>query len=150
MESAAVEQLARNAEAVFGFSGYAFMWTMAMTGMRPGELYGLTRGYCYPNWPGIDPRADPDEEERYEEDAERYGKGEGLMPAIRVERQVQHVEGELQFLPPQYDSYRTLVVLVFLAEMLDKLLASHESDWVFPAVKGGVWGRSTSTSITGA
>ncbi|MFG2826040.1 integrase [Streptomyces sp. NPDC048434] len=135
-----VEQLARNAEAFFGFPGYVFIWTMAMTGMRPGELYGLTREYCYPNWPGADLRTDPDDEERYEEDMERYGKGEGLMPAIRVERQVQYSEGTLQFFPPKYDSHRTLVVPVLLAEMLDKLLASHDSKWVFPAIQGGSLG----------
>ncbi|WP_053801360.1 hypothetical protein [Streptomyces rimosus] len=140
MAPADVEQLARNAEAVLGFSGYAFVWTMATTCMRPGELYGLTREYCYPNWPGSDPRADPEEEERYEEDMARYGKGDGLMPAIRVERQVQHSENGLEFFPPKYDSYRTLVIPPFLAELLEKLLASHESKWVFPAVMGGSLG----------
>jgi hypothetical protein len=93
MDIAAVDQLARNAEVVFGFPGYAMIWTMAMTGMRPGELFGLRREYCYPNWPASDPRPDPDEEERYEEDMLRYGKGEGLMPAIRVQQQVQQVKG---------------------------------------------------------
>lgn len=136
----AVEQLARNARAVFGDSGYAFIWTMAMTGMRPGELYGLTREYCYPNWPASDPRPDPEESERYEEDAVRYGKGEGLMPAIRVERQLQYHEGRLQFFSPKYESQRTLVVPPFLADLLEDLLASHDREWVFPAVRGGCLG----------
>lgn len=140
MTPEAVEQLARNARAVFGDSGYAFIWTMAMTGMRPGELYGLTREYCYPNWPASDPRPDPDESERYEEDAARYGKGEGLMPAIRVERQLQYNEGRLQFFSPKYDSHRTLVVPPFLADLLESLLASHDREWVFPAVRGGCLG----------
>lgn len=135
-----IEQLARNARTFLGDSGYAFIWTMAMTGMRPGELYGLTRGYCYPAWPASDPRPDPDEEARYDEDMERYGKGADLLPAIRVERQVQHVDGRLQFLPPKYGSARTLVIPPFLAEMLDALLASHKSDWVFPAIGGGSLG----------
>lgn len=136
----AVEQLARNAETYFGFAGYAFVWTMAMTGMRPAELYGLTREYCYPAWPASDPRLDPDEEERYKEDLKRYGKGEELMPAIRVERQVQYEDGELRFFGPKYDSYRPLVVPPFLAEMLERLLASHDSQWVFPSMRGGSLG----------
>ncbi|MFE6127469.1 tyrosine-type recombinase/integrase [Streptomyces sp. NPDC056437] len=136
----AVEQLARNAETYFGYAGYVFMWTMACTGMRPAELYALTPDYCYPNWPASDPRTDPDEEERYEEEAERYGKGEGLMPAIRVERQVQHEEGELRCFPPKYGSSRTLVIPPFLAEMLEKLLTSHDREWVFTAIEGGCLG----------
>ncbi|MFL4491469.1 tyrosine-type recombinase/integrase [Streptomyces sp. VTCC 41912] len=136
MSALAVEQLARNAEAVFGRAGYAFVWTMAMTGMRPAELYGLTREYCYPNWPASDPRPDEEDEERYSEDMERYGKGVDLMPAIRVERQVQHHDGALRFFPPKYGSYRTLVIPPFLATMLEELLASHDRPWVFPAIGG--------------
>lgn len=135
-----VEQLALNARVIFGQPGYVFMWTMAMTGMRPAELYGLTREYCYPNWPATDPRPDPDEEERYEEDLERYGKGGERMPAIRVERQVQYENSELRFFPPKYESYRSLVVPPFLADLLEQLLASHDSRWVFPAIQGGSLG----------
>lgn len=135
-----VELLAVNARTFFGEAGYVFMWTMAMTGMRPAELYGLTREYCYPNWPASDPRSNPDEEERYEEDPERYGKGDGLMPAIRVERQVQYADSELGFFPPKYESYRTLVVPPFLADLLEQLLDSHDSRWVFPAIEGGSLG----------
>lgn len=137
MLPAAVEQLACNAEAFFGYPGYVFIWTMAATGMRPSELYGLTREYCYPNWPASDPRVDQDEEVRHDEDLERYGKGEHLMPAIRVERQVQYCDSSLQFFPPKYESRRTLVVPPFLAEMLEKLLASHDREWVFPGIEGG-------------
>lgn len=140
MQEEAVEQLARNARVVFGEAGYVFFWTMAMTGMRPAELYGLTRQYCYPNWPGADPRPDPDEEERYKEDLERYGKGGERMPAIRVERQVHYVNGQLTFHPPKYDSYRSLVIPPFLAELLEKLLDSHDREWVFPALLGGSLG----------
>ncbi|WP_369213883.1 tyrosine-type recombinase/integrase [Streptomyces flavofungini] len=137
MAVAAVDRLARNAEVVFGYSGYALIWTMAMTGMRPAELFGLTREYCYPTWPGSDPRTDPGEAERHEEEAGRYGPGEGRLPAIRVERQVQYEASVLGFYPPKYDSYRTLVIPPFLAEMLQKLLASHTSPWVFVGVDGG-------------
>lgn len=137
MTPAAVDQLARNARTVFGEAGYVFIWTMAMTGMRPAELFGLTRDYCYPNWPGTDPRTDPDESDRYEEDVERYGSDGELMPAIRVERQVQYADGSLQFFAPKYDSHRTLVIPPFLADLLKSLLSSHDRDWVFPAIMGG-------------
>ncbi|MFD8771343.1 integrase [Streptomyces sp. NPDC055817] len=136
----AVEQLAQNAQTLLGLSGYALIWTMALTGMRPGELYGLTRDYCYPVWPASDPRTDPDEEDRYEEDVLRYGSDGDLMPAIRVERQVQVGEGKLQFYPPKFGSYRTLVIPEGLAALLAELLASHDSDWVFPAIRGGSLG----------
>lgn len=136
----AVEQLARNARTLLGDSGYAFIWTMATTGMRPAELYGLTREYCYPNWPAADLRLNPEEHDRYEDDLERYGKGDGLMSAIRVERQVQHSGGSLTFMPPKYESYRSLVVPPFLADMLERLLKSHDSEWVFPAKMGGSLG----------
>ena len=140
MDPRAVEQLARNAEVKFGYAGYVFIWTMAMTGMRPAELYGLTREYCYPAWPGSDLRLNPDERDRYEDDMERYGKGDGLMPAIRVERQVQYKDGTLAFMPPKYESYRTLVIPPFLAEMLERMLKGHDSQWVFPAKMGGCLG----------
>lgn len=135
-----VEQLARNAEVIFGHPGYVFIWTMAVTGMRPAELFALSREYCYPHWPASDPRPDDEEMERYEEDVARYGEGGDLMPAIRVERQVQYEESELRFFDPKYGSKRTLVIPLFLAEMLEKLLASHDSKWVFPAKLGGCLG----------
>ncbi|MET9467383.1 integrase [Streptomyces sp. NPDC006544] len=130
----AVDQLARNTECHLGPSGSSLIWTMAMTGMRPAELYGLRREYCWPAWPA----SDPDREQR-EESAERYG-ADNSMPAIRVEHQVQYVNSKLTLLPPKYQSYRTLVIPDFLASMLARLLASHESDWVFPALEGGSMG----------
>lgn len=142
-----VDRLARNADAVFGYSGYVLIWTMAMTGMRPGELFGLTREYCYPNWPGSDPRPDDEEHDRYDEDMERYGAGDGLLPAIRVERQVQYEDGELGFYPPKYHSHRTLVIPPFLADMLVKLLDSHTSPWVFPAMEGGCLAQTAFNTV---
>ncbi|MFF2184632.1 integrase [Streptomyces sp. NPDC058155] len=133
----AIDALARNAELLFGYSGYVLIWTMAMTGMRPGELNGLTRAYCYPNWPATDPLANAEAEDRHDEDMERYGKGDDLMPAIRVERQIQRGKKGLAFFPPKYGSARTLVIPPFLAEMLEKLLASHDSDFVFTGLGGG-------------
>ncbi|MYR28653.1 MULTISPECIES: hypothetical protein [unclassified Streptomyces] len=148
MPPATIEHLARNAEAVMGYTGYALIWTMAATCMRPGELFGLTREFCYPAWPASDPRANPEEEERYEEDLLRYGASGDLLPAIRVERQVQMEKGKgLTFHPPKYDSYRTLAIPPFLADILRTLLASHEHDWVFPAFKGGSLRRSSTTPL---
>lgn len=137
LEIEVVGQLARNSETFFGYAGDVLVWTMAMTGMRPGELFGLRREYCYPNWPASDPQPDPDEEERYKDDLLRYGKGDGLMPAIRVQWQAQYHEKTLHVLPPKYESYRTLVIPPFLAEKLERLLASHDREWVFPALMGG-------------
>ncbi|MFG2503623.1 hypothetical protein ACGFSB_36105 [Streptomyces sp. NPDC048441] len=114
--------------------------------MRPAELYSLRHEYCHPNWPTADPRVDPDEEERYEEDVERYA-GADPMPAIRVEYQHQWKDSVLSLLPPKYDSHRTLVVPDFLAELLEMLLGSHESEWewVFPSVNGGELAKANFT-----
>lgn len=142
-----VEVLARNARIVLGEPGYALIWTMAMTGMRPGELAGLTREYCYPNWPCSDPHDDPEEADRYADDAVRYGKGDGLMPAIRVQRQAQRTSrvgrGEADFFPPKYGSTRTLVIPPFLAEILERTLESHDRPWVFPAFRGGCFAATS-------
>jgi integrase len=139
-----VHQLACNALQFWGFPGYVFILTMAHTGMRPAELYALRREYCHPTWPASDPHADPDEEVRYEEDMERYA-GEHTMPAIRVEYQHQWKDGVLSLLPPKYDSHRTLVVPPFLAELLEMLLKSHDSEWVFPSINGGELAKANFT-----
>jgi integrase len=138
MVIADVHQLACNALSFWGFAGYAYVWTSVMTGMRPAELYGLRREYCTPNWPASDPRPDPDEAERYAEDVKRYA-GATPMPAIRVEWQHQRANGtgEPGLYPPKYESRRTLVVPQFVAELLEILLASHESEWVFPSINNG-------------
>ncbi|GHB56088.1 hypothetical protein GCM10010331_49990 [Streptomyces xanthochromogenes] len=138
-----VDRLARNAEILMGLSGYVLVWMIATTGMRPGELYGLTREYCYPAWPASDLRLDDDETDRYDDDLDRYGKGGDRMPAVRVERQVQYKKGKLGFFPPKYDSYRTLVIPPFLARMLETVLASHDSNWVMVALQGGGLGHIT-------
>ncbi|MFG2748081.1 tyrosine-type recombinase/integrase [Streptomyces xanthophaeus] len=136
-----VHQLASNAQLRWGDAGHVFFWTMAMTGMRPGELFGLTREYCYPNWPPSDPRTDEESSEERLEDQLRYGRGPDRMPAIRVQRQVQYEESELRFFPPKYESRRTLVIPDFLAEALELLLASHDSEWVFPSIEGSCLAR---------
>jgi hypothetical protein len=144
MALADVHQLACNGLMFWGFPGYVFVLTMAFTGMRPAELYALRREYCHPNWPAADPRTDPDEEVRYEEDMERYA-GEDPMPAIRVEYQHQWKDSALTLLPPKYDSHRTLVVPRFLAELLEMLLASHENEYVFPSINGGELAKANFT-----
>jgi hypothetical protein len=54
-----------------------------------------------------------------------------------VQQQLQQVKGATVLVPPKYFSYRSLVVPPFLADMLEKLLASHDNPWVFPAIEGG-------------
>lgn len=139
MEIADVFQLSLNANAYWGFPGFAFIWTMACTGMRPAELYALRREFTYPAWPA----ADPDEEQR-EESLERY-MGEDPMPSIRVQYQHQWKESVLSLLPPKYDSYRTLVIPPFLAELLELLTESHEGEWVFPSINNGPLAKANFT-----
>lgn len=134
-----VHQLACNALVFWGFPGYVFIWTMAMTGMRPAELYALRREFCHPAWP----MGDPDEERR-EESLARY-RGEQPMPAIRVQHQHQWKDSVLTLLPPKYESYRTLVIPPFLGELLEMLCASHESEWVFPSINGGPLAKANFT-----
>lgn len=134
MQMEVVHQLAVNAHAVWGYAGWVCMWTLAFTGMRPpGEIFGLRRDYASPNWPASEP--DP---ELREEALERYAD----MPALRVQWQVQHSKkrGGLVLVEPKYDSHRTLVVPPFLHEMHVALLASHDSQWVFPALNGDQMG----------
>jgi integrase len=139
-----VHQLACNALTYWGFPGYVFVLTMAFTGMRPAELYALRREYCPPNWPASDPRHEPAEEARYEEDMERYA-GDDPMPAIRVEWQHQWKDSVLSLLPPKYESRRTLVVPPFLAELLEMLLDSHDFDYVFPSINSGELAKANFT-----
>lgn len=123
-----VHQLATNAYAVWGFTGWTYIWTIAFTGMRPpGEMRGLQRGFASPNWPATDPV-----QKRREEALERY---EG-MHALRVQHQVYYVGGVPTLAGPKYDSYRTLVVAPFLHEMQCALLASHDSPWMFTSLTG--------------
>jgi hypothetical protein len=131
MEMAVLHALAVNAHHVWGFTGWAYIWTLAFTGMRPpGEMWGLRREFASPTWPANDP--DPEQRERM---AERYGVD--LMPALRVQFQSQYKQGKRTQVAPKYDSHRTLVVPPFLHEMHCELLASHDSPWVFPALGGG-------------
>jgi hypothetical protein len=125
---APVYQLAVNAYVVWGYTGWVYIWHAAFTGMRPGEMYGLQKSFCHPAWPASDPDRD-----RREESEERYAK----MPAVRVEHQLQWVDGKKRLTDPKYLSHRTLVLPPFLSDMHAHLAASHESPWVFPAMNGG-------------
>lgn len=129
-------ELAENARILWGLTGYAFTLTMAYTGMRLGEMYGLRREYCHPLWPASEP--DPDPHVRRAAN-KRYGS----MPAVRVQWQYMYEYAEdgskgVQVLAePKYESRRTLVIPRFLADLLCEVLDSHDSEWVFPALKGG-------------
>ncbi|MFF9310004.1 integrase [Streptomyces sp. NPDC014748] len=123
-----VHQLAANAHQVWGFTGWTYIWTIAFTAMRPpGEMYGLQRGYASPYWPASEP-----DRERREEAEERYKD----MHVLRVQYQSYYVDGRQVLAAPKYDSYRSLVVPLFLHEMHEALLASHRSPWVFPSKSG--------------
>lgn len=123
-----VHQLAVNAHTVWGFTGWAYIWTLAFTGMRPpGEAFGLQRGYSSPCWPA----SEPDEELR-EEALARYE----TMHAMRVRYQTYLADKRHVLAAPKYDSWRTLVMPPFLHEMHSALLASHDKPWTFLSVTG--------------
>lgn len=125
----AVHQLAVNAHTVWGYAGWAYILTIAFTGMRPpGEMVGFQRGFASPYWPASDPVPS-----RRREAAKRYAG----MHALRVQHQAYYVDRKPTLAGPKYDSYRTLVIPPFLDEIHTALLASHASPWVFPAMTGG-------------
>jgi hypothetical protein len=140
-EMETLHSLATNAYAVWGFTGWTYIWTIAFTGMRPpGEMTGLRREYASPTWPASDPGTDYD---LRAEAAERYGE----MPAIRVQHQLQYeADGARHLVAPKYDSHRTLVVPPFLHEMHRALLDSSASPYVFPALSGEMMGSHFSVS----
>ena len=124
----ALHQLAVNAFHVWGYAGWAYVWTVAFTGMRPpGEMVGLQRGFASPNWPGTDPVP-----ARRREAAKRYHG----MHVLRVQHQAYYVDRKPTLAGPKYDSYRTLVMPPFLHGIHAALLASHTSPWVFPSMTG--------------
>lgn len=124
----AVHQLAVNAYHVWGFTGWAYIWTIAFTGMRPpGEMYGLQRGFASPAWPASDPVG-----QRRRETAKRYAD----LHVLRVQHQAYYANHQPTLADPKYDSHRTLVIPRFLHEIHSALLASHASPWVFPSLTG--------------
>ncbi|MFI9154560.1 integrase [Streptomyces sp. NPDC053367] len=124
----AVHQLAVNAYHVWGYAGWAHIWTLAFTGMRPpGETWGMQRGFTSVHWPA----ADPDRERRQE--AEHRYKG---MHALRVQHQMYYADGKPTLAGPKYDSYRSLVIPPFLHEQHEVLLASHDKPFLFVSPTG--------------
>jgi hypothetical protein len=123
-----VHQAAVNAHTLWGYTGWTYIWTVAFTGARPpGEMFGLQRGYSSPYWPA----SEPDPEAR-EEALQRYKD----MPAMRVQYQTYRAGGKAVLAAPKYDSWRTLVMPLFLHEMHTALLASHDQPWTFLSVMG--------------
>lgn len=123
-----VHQLAVNAHTVWGYTGWAYIWTIAFTGARPpGEMFGLQRGYCSPYWPAAEP-----DEERREEALERYE----TLHAMRVQYQTYLADKRAVLAAPKYDSWRTLVIPPFLHEIHGALLASHGEPWAFVSMTG--------------
>ncbi|MET8766386.1 integrase [Streptomyces sp. NPDC004658] len=128
LPTTAVHQLACNAYTVWGFPGWAYIWTIAFTGMRPpGEMYGFQRGYSSVHWP----QSEPDPELR-EEAVDRYQH----MAALRVQYQAYKVSRKSFLATPKYGSWRTLVIPPFLHAMHAALLASHREPWVFLSIAG--------------
>jgi hypothetical protein len=124
-----IHQLAVNAHTIWGYTGWAYIWTLAFTGMRPpGEMFGFQRGFASPYWPASDPDA-----ERREEAESRYGRG---LHALRVEYQVYRVDGRATLAGPKYESQRTLVIPPFLHQMHEAVLSTHGDPFVFLSMAG--------------
>jgi hypothetical protein len=124
----AVHRVAVNAFHVWGYAGWVYIWTIAFTGMRPpGELFGLQRGFSSAHWPA----ADPDRGRRVEFERRYAG-----MHALRVQHQLYYVDSEPTLAGPKYDSYRSIVIPVFLHDLHCALLASHDKPWMFLSKTG--------------
>ncbi len=104
--------LARNAEKMRGLVGYTLVLTIAYCGLRISEIVGLRREHLT---------------------LEDHGQGCRLT----VQAQHQYVEGKPAQVTPKYGSSGSIILPPFLAELLRQVLASHESEWVFTAPKGG-------------
>lgn len=113
--------VARNALALRGPTMYALVLTSFNTGMRIGELAGLRR------------------DDLLLDDTAYSGA------RILLQHQFQYIEGHATLVRPKYDSGRSLIIPVFLAELLRQLLDSYPappagkapSPWVFRAPRGG-------------
>ena len=105
--------VARNALLLRGLPVYAMVLTSYYTGLRIGELAGLTRDRLMLTDEG--------------------GRGARIL----LEHQSQYVDGKPTLIPAKYDSGRGLIIHPGLADLLRSLLDSHASEWVFTAPKGG-------------
>ncbi|MFD7416843.1 hypothetical protein [Kitasatospora purpeofusca] len=140
-----VLRTAENARVIWGLTGYVAELTRAYCGLRQGELIGLRREWCYPNWPASDPgwpgnpRGKTADRQRVKDARARYAD----MPALRVQWQHQYVRPPgggpraPKLVLPKYGSVRDLALPPFLAKLLAAVLDSHDSEWVFPSLEGG-------------
>lgn len=134
-----LHQLAENARQIWGFTGYVFVMTKAYTGLRLGEMMGLRPEFVGPNWPECE-----EDRKLREVSLQRYC-GKKPMPVLRVQWQHKYrkdpdrpdEKGVPILAPPKYGGRRTLVIPPFLADLHAQLLASHDSEWLFPAMNGG-------------
>lgn len=103
--------VARNGRALRGPSLYVLILTSYNTGMRIGELAGLT-------WSQVALQDD----------------GQGAR--ILLEHQSQYIEGKPTLVEAKYGSARSLIIPPFLAELLSTL-PRHDHGFVFTAPQGG-------------
>ena len=61
---------------------------------------------------------------------------EGQGARLLVQEQAQYVDGVKKQVVPKYESTGSIILPVFLAELLREVLESHESEWVFPSKTG--------------
>lgn len=105
--------IARNGLQLRGFNEYVLVLATAYTGLRIGEVAGLSR-----------------------HQVELTDIGSGAR--IHTAHQSQYVDGKFVEIPNKYDSGRGLIVPPFLAGLLRELFeASPGSSWAFTAPKGG-------------
>ncbi|WP_181785591.1 tyrosine-type recombinase/integrase [Streptomyces phytophilus] len=104
--------LARNAYELRGLAGYVLIVTIAYCGLRINEATGLRR-----------------------EHLALVDEGTGCR--LLVQEQSQRVNGKPAQVDPKYGSTGNLILAPFHAELMRRLLASHDSEWVFPATRGG-------------
>lgn len=104
--------VARNGLELRGISMYALVLTSFYTGLRIGELTGLTRDRLL-----------------------LHDDGTGYR--ILADRQLQYRDGRPTLVGAKYDSGRGLIIHRGLAEVLTLLLASHDKEHVFCAPRGG-------------
>lgn len=103
---------ARNAMELRGLTMYALVLTIAYAQLRIAEAAGLRR-----------------------QDLQLVDTGDGAR--IVLAKQSQYINGKPTLIDPKYDSGRGLIIPPFLAEILGRLIASHKSEYVFTAPKGG-------------
>ncbi|WP_106979726.1 MULTISPECIES: tyrosine-type recombinase/integrase [Streptomyces] len=104
--------VARNGLALRGASMYALVLTSFYTGLRIGELAGLTQDRLQ---------------------LEDTGHGARIL----LKYQSQYIDGKPTLVPAKYDSERGLIINPGLAALLQELVRSRPGEFVFTAPKGG-------------